>query len=61
MDPRASGPVFTSWLLSVDANATRFETKTAKGHSFAHHCREQQIHYLKEAGVGFFIVPTGAF
>ena len=43
----------------VDANAARFETKNDEGHSFAHHLLiEQQVRYLKEAGVGFFIVPT---
>ena len=46
----------------VDANAARFETKNDEGHSFAHHLLiEQQVHYLKEAGVGFFIVPTNLF
>ena len=46
----------------VDANAARFETKNDEGHSFAHHLLiEQQVRYLKEAGVGFFIVPTNLF
>ena len=46
----------------VDANAARFETKNDERHSFAHHLLiEQQVHYLKEAGVGFFIVPTNLF
>ena len=46
----------------VDANAARFETENEEGHSFAHHLLiEQHIRYLKEAGIGLFIVPTNLF
>ena len=46
----------------VDANAARFETKNEEGHSFAHHLLiEQHVRYLKEAGIGLFIVPTNLF
>ena len=37
-------------------------TKNEEGHSFAHHLLiEQHIRYLKEAGIGLFIVPTNLF
>lgn len=46
----------------IDAHAATFETHNEEGHSFAHHLLiEQHVRYLKEAGVGLFIVPTNLF
>ncbi|KRM21219.1 class I SAM-dependent methyltransferase [Latilactobacillus graminis] len=43
----------------IDERAADFETHAVKGHSFAHHLLiEQTMHYVKDGGYGFFLVPN---
>ena len=43
----------------VDERAQDFETKASEGHSYAHHLLiEQTMHYVKDGGFGFFLVPN---
>jgi len=45
-----------------DDNAARFVLKTEKGHSYAHHLFiEQSLHYTKEGGYLFFLIPNTLF
>lgn len=46
----------------VDTQAEEFETRAHEGHSYVHHLLiEQGLHYLKEGGFAFFIVPHNLF
>lgn len=46
----------------VDDHAEKFETSSDEGHSYSHHLLiEQSLHYLKDGGFGFFIVPHDLF
>ncbi|ERL63986.1 class I SAM-dependent methyltransferase [Schleiferilactobacillus shenzhenensis] len=46
----------------LDDVAKDFATHASTGHSFAHHLFiEQGMHYVKDGGFGFFIVPTAIF
>ncbi|MGX7419415.1 class I SAM-dependent methyltransferase [Carnobacterium gallinarum] len=46
----------------VDDRAKRFKTAAKEGHSYAHHLMiEQSIGYLKEGGLGVFLVPSQLF
>lgn len=46
----------------VDERASAFKTAAKTGHSYAHHLMiEQSLQYLKEGGVGVFLVPTQLF
>ncbi len=43
----------------IDERAADFETHAASGHSYAHHLLiEQTMHYVKDGGFGFFLVPN---
>jgi len=45
-----------------DDNASRFVLKAESGHSYAHHLFiEQSVHYTKEGGYLFFIIPNSLF
>jgi site-specific DNA-methyltransferase (adenine-specific) len=45
-----------------DENASRFILKAEKGHSYAHHLFiEQSLHYTKEGGYLFFLIPNSLF
>src|SRR5699024_1690677 len=46
----------------VDEQAKKFQTASEDGHSYSHHLLiEQSLHYLKDGGFGFFIVPYNLF
>lgn len=46
----------------VDEQANKFQTSSEEGHSYSHHLLiEQSLHYLKDGGFGFFIVPYNLF
>lgn len=45
-----------------DDNASRFVLKAETGHSYAHHLFiEQSVHYTKEGGYLFFLIPNSLF
>lgn len=46
----------------VDNHASKFQTSNEEGHSFSHYLLiEQSINYLKDGGLGFYLVPTNIF
>lgn len=46
----------------LDDHANKFKTSSEEGHSYTHHLLiEQSIHYLKDGGFGFYIVPSNLF
>jgi site-specific DNA-methyltransferase (adenine-specific) len=45
-----------------DDGAKEYKVFQKEGHTYAHHLiMEQSVHYLKDAGIGIFIVPNGLF
>lgn len=45
-----------------DMGASKYELKSEKGHSYAHHLFiEQSINYTKPGGYLFFLIPNGLF
>jgi site-specific DNA-methyltransferase (adenine-specific) len=45
-----------------DQSVKEFKVFQEDGHTYAHHLiMEQAVHYLKDAGIGLFIVPNGLF
>lgn len=46
----------------VNEQANKFQTASDEGHSYSHHLLiEQSLHYLKDGGFGFFLVPYNLF
>lgn len=46
----------------VDSHAENFQTQADQGHSYVHHLLiEQGLHYLKDGGFAFYIVPFNLF